>query len=133
MTEQRFLAYPAVLDDKENVPGVYSVSFPDVPEAITYGNGEAEALMRASQILGTMLMDYPKLPVPTPLADVQQQFPDAIVTIVATDLVQAQQETHPVRVKKNTTIPARLAQQAEAAGINFSQTLTEALQAKLAN
>lgn len=132
MTEQRFLAYPAILDDKEDTPGVYSVSFPDVPEAITYGNGEAEALMRASQILGTMLLDYQKLPTPTPLAEVQRRFPDAIVTIVATDLVRARQETHPVRVKKNTTIPAYLAQQAEAAGINFSQTLTEALQAKLA-
>ena len=133
MTEQRFLAYPAILDDKENTPGVYSVSFPDVPEAITYGNGKAEALMRASQILGTMLLDYQKLPIPTPLAEVQRQFPDAVVTIVATDLAQARQETHPVRIKKNTTIPARLAQQAEAAGINFSQTLTEALQAKLAS
>lgn len=48
------------------------------------------------------------------------------------DLDQAREQTKPLSVKKNTTIPADLAQQAEAQGINFSQTLTDALKQKLA-
>lgn len=96
INKQRFVTYPAVLDDTENQPGVYSVSFPDVPEAITYGNNQTEALERASQILGTMLLDYSELPTPTAFAKIQAQFPSALVVMVMTDLVQAQQETQPV-------------------------------------
>lgn len=93
---QRVVSYPAVLDDRENDPGVYSVSFPDVPTAITYGKNKTEALQRASQILDTMLLDYQKLPTPTPFAKVQAQFPSTLVVMVTSDLVKAQQETQPV-------------------------------------
>ena len=93
---QQFVTYPAVLDDTENPPGIYDVFFPDVPEAITYGHNKAEALQRAGQVLGAILLDYPKLPPSTALATVQRQFPYALVVMITTDLIKAQRETQVV-------------------------------------
>jgi antitoxin HicB len=44
------------------------VSFPDVPEAITQGDDEADALKQAQEALGLALLTYPRrgLPVPGP-------------------------------------------------------------------
>ncbi|WP_053084473.1 type II toxin-antitoxin system HicB family antitoxin [Companilactobacillus ginsenosidimutans] len=82
----RQVSYPAILDDAENDPGVYSVEFPDVPSALTYGTGTAQALLRASEALGLSLYDASKLPEPTSLSDVQRSNPDKIVSLVAVDL-----------------------------------------------
>ncbi|HWM80641.1 MAG TPA: type II toxin-antitoxin system HicB family antitoxin [Pseudolabrys sp.] len=40
--------------------GVVVVTFPDVPEAITEGNGEAEARVMAEEALGLALLTYPE-------------------------------------------------------------------------
>src|ERR1700730_4474629 len=39
--------------------GVIVVSFPDVPEAITEGRGEADAMSQAQEALGLALLSYP--------------------------------------------------------------------------
>lgn len=128
-----FVVYPAILDDSENEKKCYTVTFPDVPGAITDGNGEGEAMARGSEILGAFLYDLPKdqLPVPTDIEDVKRTNPDKLVVPIFADLEKARRETKPATVKKNTTIPGDLAYKAEEAGINFSQTLTEALKQKL--
>jgi predicted RNase H-like HicB family nuclease len=128
-----FVVYPAILDDSENEKECYTVTFPDVPGAITDGNGEGEAMARGSEILGAFLYDLPKdqLPVPTDIEDVKRRNPDKLVVPIFADLEKARRETKPATVKKNTTIPGDLAYKAEEAGINFSQTLTEALKQKL--
>ncbi|MGZ0156356.1 type II toxin-antitoxin system HicB family antitoxin [Lactobacillus johnsonii] len=128
-----FVVYPAILDDSENEKKCYTVTFPDVPGAITDGNGEGEAMARGSEILGAFLYDLPKdqLPVPTDIEDVKRRNPDKLVVPIFADLEKARRETKPATVKKNTTIPGDLAYKAEEAGINFSQTLTEALKQKL--
>ncbi len=48
--------------------GVHVVTFPDVPEAITEGDGEAPALKEAEDALGVALLSYPMrgLPLPAP-------------------------------------------------------------------
>ena len=122
-----FVVYPAILDDSENEKEYYTVTFPDVTGAITDGNGEGEAMARGSEILGAFLYDLPKdqLPVPTDIEVVRRNIP------IFADLEKARRETKPATVKKNTTIPGDLAYKAEEAGINFSQTLTEALKKKL--
>ncbi len=51
----KFVAYPAVLDDHENEPGQYIVTFPNVPGAITQGDSLPSALAAASEVLGLML------------------------------------------------------------------------------
>ncbi|KFL96339.1 type II toxin-antitoxin system HicB family antitoxin [Lactobacillus gasseri] len=128
-----FVVYPAILDDSENEKEYYTVTFPDVTGAITDGNGEGEAMARGSEILGAFLYDLPKdqLPVPTDIEVVRRNNPDKLVVPIFADLEKARRETKPATVKKNTTIPGDLAYKAEEAGINFSQTLTEALKKKL--
>lgn len=128
-----FVVYPAILDDSENKEKYYTVTFPDVEGAITEGNGEGEAMAKGSEILGAFLYNIPKdqLPVPTDIEIVKKQNPGKLVVLIFADLEKARMETKPATVKKNTTIPGDLAYKAEQAGINFSQTLTEALKEKL--
>lgn len=99
-SKQRFVTYPAVLDDTENPSGVYDVFFPDVPEAITHGNNKTEACQRAGEVLGVILLDYPSLPPSTTLTTVQRQFPSALVVMITTNLIKAQQETQAVNPKQ---------------------------------
>ncbi|MBD5431637.1 MAG: HicB family protein [Lactobacillus sp.] len=128
-----FVVYPAILDDSENEKNNYTVTFPDIEGAITDGQGEGEAMANGSEILGAFLYDIPKnqLPAPTDIEIVKKNNPDKLVVPIFADLEKARRETKPATVKKNTTIPGDLAYKAEQAGINFSQTLTEALQEKL--
>lgn len=94
-------------------------------------------MMNASEALGLALYNVPdnKLPHPTSIKKIQEicrtNYPNAKVYPVAVDLDKTAEEVVPVMVKKNTRIPGKLAKQAEKAGINFSKTLTEALEEKL--
>lgn len=120
--KEKLIVYPAVLDNSENSDDVYTVSFPDVPGAISEGKGLAQAMLNGSEALGLMLYD---------VDEVRAEYPEAEVTLIFTDLEDARRKARKPLVKKNTTIPSTLAQQAEERGINFSQTLTEALEEKL--
>lgn len=131
MTKLKVVAYPAILDDSQNEKGLYTVTFPDVPGAISQGKGVPQALANGSDALGLMLYDEENLPVVSDLSKVQQDFPNALVTLIFSDLEKAKTTVKKPTVKKNTTIPADLALKAEKAGINFSQVLTQALEAKL--
>jgi antitoxin HicB len=61
------LAYPVVLKPDDN--GTLLVTFPDVPEAVTFGEDEADALKRGADALETMLAariaDHEDLPLPS--------------------------------------------------------------------
>jgi antitoxin HicB len=54
----RTYAYRAKIEPGEH-PGIVVVSFPDVPEAITEGKGQADALQQAEDALATALLSYP--------------------------------------------------------------------------
>jgi antitoxin HicB len=56
--EMRTFTYRALLEPGER-DGVVVVTFPDVPEAITQGDGEADALREAEDALGVALLSYP--------------------------------------------------------------------------
>jgi antitoxin HicB len=62
------LAYPVVLEPDDN--GTLLVTFPDIPEAVTFGEDEDDALMRAVDALETMLAariaDREEIPLPSP-------------------------------------------------------------------
>ncbi|SEN01982.1 HicB_like antitoxin of toxin-antitoxin system [Ligilactobacillus sp. WC1T17] len=126
------IAYPAILDNNENDNGVYTVTFPDVPGAISEGKDVAHALKNGSEALGLMLYDAKEYPKVSDLSKVEKENPDAIVTLIFADLAEIKRTVKKPMVKKNTTIPGDLAQKAEEAGINFSQTLADALREKLA-
>ena len=53
----RTFTYRAALEPGEK-DGVVVVTFPDVPEAITEGRGEADALREAEDALGVALLSY---------------------------------------------------------------------------
>lgn len=129
--ERNLVVYPAVFDDSENEPGQYTITFPDVPGAISQADNIPEAMDNAREVLGLMLYDEKELPKPSDLKKVQSDYPNAIVTLIAEDLNLARLDIVYPSVKKNTTIPANLAYLAEQKGINFSQTLAEALEQKL--
>ena len=50
------LRYPVILESDTNQ--TILVSFPDFPEAHTFGDDESEALARAADLLGDVLADY---------------------------------------------------------------------------
>lgn len=65
------LQYPAILQSDDN--GTFHVSFPDVPEAHTFGEDESEVLRRAVDALETAFMIYIEdrrpIPEPSPVKD----------------------------------------------------------------
>jgi antitoxin HicB len=67
---------------------VIVVSFPDVPEAITEGRGEADAMAQAQEALGLALLTYPErgLPLPKPKARGTDLVPIAVEAAVAAKL-----------------------------------------------
>jgi len=131
--KKRLIVYPAIFDDTQNDPGVYSVNFPDVPDALTYGYNLAEALDRAPEVLGLSLYEKKdsELPTPSALNTIRKDNPQAIVNLVSVDLEKIKSQVKIPYVKKNTTLPADIAKEAEERNINFSETLLEGLKQKL--
>jgi antitoxin HicB len=66
----RTYTYRAQLGSGEK-PGIVVVTFLDVPEAITEGNGEADALLQAEDALSLALLSYPLRSLPLPAARTQ--------------------------------------------------------------
>ena len=60
------LAYPVILEAQAE--GGFVVTFPDVPEAITQGEDEEEALLYAVEALETALSFYVQARKPLPVA-----------------------------------------------------------------
>ncbi|WP_411378384.1 type II toxin-antitoxin system HicB family antitoxin [Limosilactobacillus reuteri] len=125
------IVYPAVLSDEYNENGEYTVTFPDVPAAISQGFGLADALINGGEALGLALYDEKEIPEPTDIEEVKKNNPKAIVNYIAVDMNDIKKRVVLPTVKKNTTLPGELAKRAEEAGINFSQTLREALEEKI--
>jgi antitoxin HicB len=63
--------YKAVLEPGAGA-GICIATFPDVPEAITQGRGEDEALREAEDALGLALLSYPLRGMPLPRARTRQ-------------------------------------------------------------
>jgi antitoxin HicB len=60
----RTLVYAARFEPGDE--GSVVVSFPDVPEAITQGDDQADAMKQAQEALGLALLTYPKRGLPIP-------------------------------------------------------------------
>lgn len=120
--------YPAIfVEDSEEK--VFNVTFPDVPEAITFGSTVPEAIEMAKEALGLALYNKPELPASSSPAKFKDH--EGMVFWLNLDLDEYRKKNHPKYVRKNTTIPEWLKEAAEKEDINFSQVLTEALKEKL--
>lgn len=124
------MLYPAIFTFDEETKSV-DVRFPDLPEAITFGNSLEHAHEMAQEVLGLALEDYTEYPQATPIQELKKQYPDSDIALVAIDMLAYKKKYQSKKVRKNVTIPEWLNELAEDQNINFSQVLTEALEMKL--
>ncbi|MDI9370063.1 MAG: type II toxin-antitoxin system HicB family antitoxin [Synergistaceae bacterium] len=119
--------FPAIFSYDED--GV-AVSFPDLPGCNTCGEDQGEAVVMAQDALrghlACMEEDNDPIPEPSDFRSVKPGDDEALVLVEAW-MIPLREKT----VRKNLTIPAKLAFQAERAGINFSGLLTRALEKEL--
>ncbi|CAM1659287.1 hypothetical protein SORA22_12140 [Streptococcus oralis] len=122
------LLYPAIFKHGDTA---ITVTFPDIPEAITQGKDLNEAYQMAIEVLGLVLEDYQEYPQASSTSQVQADNPDAEVALISIDMNAYLRKYHSKKIRKNVTIPEWLNNLAEEKKLNFSQVLTEALESKL--
>ena len=129
--KQDFYTFPAIFYyDSDGI----SIEFPDLPGCLPCAENTEEAFARAKEALGlhlyAMQEDGDEIPDPTPIADIH---PDAGGAIVMVDafMPAVRDKVNRRVVKKTLTIPAWLNREAEAAHVNFSQVLQDALKSYL--
>jgi len=133
--------YPACFFKEENG---YSVVFPDLNWLATCGETEAEAMSMAVDCLAgylyTLKKDDELMPAASAMKDVSLEriakeldadTTDAFVSMVSVDVAEYAKTHFEKSVRKTLTIPAWLNIAAQQKNINFSQTLQEALLAKI--
>ncbi len=125
------LFYPAVFHKAEE--GGFWVSFPDIPECLTQGDDMQQAYEMAVDALGLSLttMEDRKETVPAASEPDKIDTEDGFLVIVEFDMSDYRRKHCSRAVKKTLSIPEWLNEAAIQAGVNFSQTLQEALMAKL--
>ena len=124
--------YPAVFHPEPE--GGYSVFFPDIERGATQGDTIAECIEMAEDFLCLALYH---------MEENKNQIPDAksikeivseqndIVTLISVDTDTYRRFYENKLIKKTLNIPSWLNERAEAANINFSQTLQKALKEEL--
>lgn len=122
--------YPVIFEDAEE--GGYVVTVPDIPCCFTQGEDMADAIFMAEDVIAMMLAEYEDegKPVPTP-SKIEDVKTTGIVSLVRADTDEWRKLVDNKAVKKTLSIPGWLNRKAERAAINFSQTLQDALCAKL--
>ncbi|WP_028592952.1 type II toxin-antitoxin system HicB family antitoxin [Paenibacillus massiliensis] len=124
--------YPAIFE-KGEVKG-YTVTFPDLPGAITEGDDMEEALRMARECLELHLYgmeeDQDEIPNPTdPTAVLPPK--GSFVTMIEVRMGSIRDEMMNKSVTKNVTIPRWLEKEAAREKLNFSQVLQQALKERL--
>ena len=124
--------FPAVFTAEES--GLYAVDFPDLESCYTSGEDLADAIKMAEDVLALTLYEYEKekKPIPKPsnwrsITTAENEF----VNHISADTMHYQKKFNHKSVKKTLSIPEWLNDLATAENINFSQTLQEAIEAKL--
>lgn len=119
--------YPAVF--LREADGQYSVSFPDLPEAITCGENLEQAIEMAKECLGLCLEGRKEDGEEIPLAHFEniKTKENEMIVSVEFDSIEFNKKYNNKSVRKNVTIPAWLNELAEEDNINFSNVLQNAL------
>lgn len=131
MSKKDRYTFPAVFTYEEGRE--IAVTFPDLGVA-TSGEDDADALSSARELLGCVLCgmeeDGETIPEPTPLAQVSFEKGEstALVDVYMPTVRLAQSNK---AVNRTITLPAWLNALAVERGVNFSQTLQNALRAQL--
>jgi predicted RNase H-like HicB family nuclease len=124
--------YPAVFHPEHE--GGYSVFFPDIKRGATQGDTVVECIEMAEDFLCLALyhMEEDKLQIPpaSSIKEIESESED-IVTLISVDTETYRRFFENKLIKKTLNIPSWLNERAEAANINFSQTLQKALKKEL--
>ena len=119
--------YPAIFHPEEIG---YSVSVPDIEGCFTQGDSMDEAVEMAQDAIGLMLEDLENYPVPSVPASIELTAGDFVV-VVPFNWAEYKRRHDNRAVKKTLSLPSWLNEAAEAAHLNFSGILQDALMAKL--
>lgn len=141
------VTYPALFyyDDTDGASAPYFVTFPDFEHSATQGEDMADAMAMASEWLGINLADYIEngrdIPVPTAINTLSlvdnNSFRDdkdielvydpskSFISMVVVDVAEYLGSQEPI--KKTLTIPRWADTLGRDLGLNFSQTLTDAI------
>ena len=121
--------YPAIFVEDD---GKIGVDIQDIKGCHTFGDNLTEAMEMAKDAHEMMLVSYEDdnqdIPAPSKIKDINA---DGFVSYVLADTDEWRREFDSKAVKKTLTIPAWLNDLAVTEKINFSQTLQDALAAKL--
>ena len=145
------VTYPALFyyDDTDGANAPYFVTFPDFEHSATQGEDMADAMAMASDWLGINLADYiengREIPTPTPInalslasnnpfqddedIDLVYDPSKSFISMVMVDVAEYLGSQEPV--KKTLTIPRWADTLGRDLGLNFSQTLTDAIADKI--
>ena len=123
------LIYPAIFH-KEN--SAYWAEFPDLIGCHSYGDTAAECFVSAQEALEgyaiALLEDGEKLPAARDISTIHAPA-DGFVSLIESDISSYLNRSK--AVKKTLTIPSWLNDLAVSKGINFSETLQDALMSRL--
>jgi predicted RNase H-like HicB family nuclease len=123
MDKREFAVYPALFSSGDD--GI-TITFPDLPGAISCADAEEEALFMAKDALGAWIVASEDIgnpiPAPSKLADITCG-PSQSVCLIEAWLPVFREERRTGSVKKNVTVPIWLNALAEKANLNFSQIL----------
>lgn len=126
-----YYAYPAYLYYEED--GI-SIEFPDLPGCYPCAETAEQAFQNAREALGLHLFGMEKdgdpIPVPTPVSELHPE-DGAAVSMVEVYMPVIRERMNNKVVRKTLTIPAWLNAAALEQGVNFSQTLQDALKKQL--
>lgn len=126
------IAYPIFLAPVEN--GAYVVSIPDFKN-YTEGKDLADAMSMARDaisLLGVSMEDRGQaLPEPSDISSLTPEAPFTVPALIDVDFDAYRRANDKKTVRKSVTVPGWLNVEAEKAGLNFSQVLTEGLRIRL--
>ena len=122
--------YPAKFEKED---GSYWVTFPDLDCCYSQGDTPQEAMENACEALELYLSpdEEGKTPLAYPKASNIEEIEEPQYGFLSYVSAEVDLTSFDKSVKKNCTLPKWLSDRAEAMGINFSQTLQEALFAKV--
>ncbi|RBR31673.1 type II toxin-antitoxin system HicB family antitoxin [Enterococcus cecorum] len=85
------LLYPAVFTQGECY---ITVTFPDIPSAITQGETQEEAFEIVQEVLGFALEDYEKHPKASDIVELQKQHPESTIAVIGIDMAVYNRKYH---------------------------------------
>lgn len=130
-TIKDYYVYPAVLNFDED--GI-TIEFPDLPGCFSCALSTDEAVRKAREAMGLHLFnledDNDTIPEPSDIRSIHTDNNQAVI-LVDVSMPPVRERIRKKSMNKMCTVPAWLLTESAEAGINFSQTLQEALMEKL--